>query len=382
MYLIVVVASLIMPTGVIAQSSALTGLIAQYIDLYDHGRLAEAESTASEAIQLARQELGKTDARIAILLRDLAEISKASGKLADALRLNAEALALTETGLGKDHPDVAALLLERADIYRSLGRFADAASAYERATNIDQRVIASRGFRSSFGGSGLGGLGPKMINSVYDFFDRESGELEGYGRYTYVLIPNPSSRNAKFLKVLLKTTRPGETLTFNRDMLNVFYIPVRKGYQDAARDLSTKQIGSAADVAAPIAGAYYDHSYATDLLSQLCDTRAEVTPGICATALSQGPYLVTLSKRFNEHKEKPGPFLIADLSDVHPDAFRKFTDEVKVQVKQADFTDLERIQQTRLKLLNIILVAGDWLSAVKPAVAEIVELVAPLRKKK
>ena len=111
MRLIVVVATLIVPIDVIAQSNALTGLIAQYVDLYDHGRFAKAESTASEAILLARQELGEKDARIAILLRDLAEISRASGKLSDALHLNEQALALTVSALGKDHADVAALLL-------------------------------------------------------------------------------------------------------------------------------------------------------------------------------------------------------------------------------------------------------------------------------
>ena len=377
-----VVAFLITSTGALAQSNVLTSLVAHYVDLYDHARFAEAESVASEAILLARQELGETDARIAILLRDLAEISRASGKLTDALRLNAQAFALSESKLGKDHPDVAELLLEQAEIYRSLGRFDDAVGAYERAIKIDQRVFGKRGFESGFGGTGLGDLGPKMINSVYDFFDRESSELRDYGRYTYVLIPNPSSRNVKFLEVLLESTRSGETLTFDRRRLNVFYIPVRRLYQDAARDLSTRRIGSAASIAAPIAGAYYDHNYATDLLSWLCDIKEEAMPEICATALSQGPYLVTLSKRFSEHKKKPGPFLIADLSDVHPDAFWKFIDEVKVQVKQADWTDLERIEQTRLKLLSIILVTSDWVSVLKPAVTEMVELVVPLLKNK
>lgn len=316
MRLIAVVAFLIAPSGGLAQSNSLTDLIAQYADLYDQARFAEAELTASDAVQLAEQEMGKTDARIAALVRDLAEINRASGKLTDALRLNEQALSLTENALGKDHPDVAALLLERAEIYRSLGRFGDAAKTYEHATEIDQNVFSTRGFEAGFGGTGLGGLGPKMINSVYDFFDRVSSELGDYGRYTYVFIPSPSPRNAKFLEALLETTRSGETLTFDRRKLNVFYVPVRTRYQDAARDLATKNVGSAGGVAAPIAGAYYDYDYATDLLSRLCDVKAGSALRICATALSQGPYLVTLSKRFSEHKEIPGPFLIVDMTDV------------------------------------------------------------------
>ena len=69
------------------------------------------------------------------------------------------------------------------------------------------------------------------------------------------------------------------------------------------------------------------------------------------------------------------PYLFIDLSNVHERAFGEFIAAYKEQVKRNDFSDLERIDTFRLRVLSIILTAADWVGPIKGAVADTVHLV-------
>jgi hypothetical protein len=66
--------------------------------------------------------------------------------------------------------------------------------------------------------------------------------------------------------------------------------------------------------------------------------------------------------------------LLVDLSDVHERAFGEFIHAIKEQMMQPDFTDRQKIDTLRLRLLDITLKAADWLVPIKEGVAEIVFL--------
>jgi hypothetical protein len=216
------------------------------------------------------------------------------------------------------------------------------------------------------------------VNNVWDFYDRHSREREDYGRYTYVLAPPGSERRRQqaLLNAVLTGTGWAERLEFDRRKLNVFYFPVLDDYQDAARRLATSRPD---DAAGPIVFNYYDSNLASELLSRLCGAASSgvAPPGICKTDLSSGPYVVTLAKTLKQQESDPGPYLVVDLSNVHPDAFRRIVEQLKVQVRQPEFTDLQRVSQTRLELLSIILNASEMMKGVQSTMASLVELVTP-----
>jgi hypothetical protein len=64
--------------------------------------------------------------------------------------------------------------------------------------------------------------------------------------------------------------------------------------------------------------------------------------------------------------------LFVDLSDIHERAFGEFIRAIKEQVMVADFTDRQKVDTLRLRLLDITLKAADWLDPIKEGIAEIV----------
>ena len=59
---------------------------------------------------------------------------------------------------------------------------------------------------------------------------------------------------------------------------------------------------------------------------------------------------------------------------MHEKAFGEFIAAYKEQVKRTDYSDLERVNTLRLRLLNIILTAADWIDPIKGAITDIVQL--------
>jgi len=358
-----------------AQPDSVVRNIERYTALYQLGQYAEAESMLRQTIAASERESGKDGLAVGGLRRDLGELHRVQGEYTEAEQEYLKALTILENALGDDHPEIAVLLLELTEIFRLQRAYSKAQATYSRAIQIAPKLVVRGGFELV---DGRGALTPSPVyNSVVDFFDREHVELADYGRYTYVLIPSPSTRSTELISLLLVSTPRGEIFEFDRKKLNVFYIPVKNDYQDAARGVA---LATAAEQAAqPIAIAYYDYDFAAELLTRLCDASysGQHLPSICASSLDDGPYLVTFAGQFARQQSNPHPYLLLDLSGVHADAFDKFINALKVQIKGPDFTEVGRIAVTRLALLNIILKTADLMNPIKTAVADVFELVEP-----
>jgi hypothetical protein len=95
---------------------------------------------------------------------------------------------------------------------------------------------------------------------------------------------------------------------------------------------------------------------------------------LCAGDLSRGPYLFTYARPLSNLSPVPPPYLFVDLSPVHERAFSEFIAAYKAQVKRTDYTDQERIETFRLRLLSIVLTAADWVGPAGTAVADILHM--------
>jgi hypothetical protein len=211
---------------------------------------------------------------------------------------------------------------------------------------------------------------PGISLSVYGFFDQQRSEEEGYGLYTYVLLaaaPGTSQRNAAFLRRLLASTgRTDSELAAVRRQLNIFYVPTQNRIQ--ALVIARSSADAAAAIAAP---SVYDYQQAGRLLVRLCTESVSSNPKLCASAW-RGPYFLTLSEPLGASAALSPTRLVVDLSDIHERAFGEFIRAVKEQVMRRDFTDRQKVDTLRLRLLDITLKAADWLDPIKEGIAEIV----------
>lgn len=206
--------------------------------------------------------------------------------------------------------------------------------------------------------------------SVYGFFDKPSSVEEGYGLYTYVLLvpgAGANRRNVTFLQALLGSThRTDSELAALRPQLNIFYIPTQNRIQALVIARSAADAGAA--LAAPD---IYHFEHVEKLLFRLCTEPATSNPELCSSAW-RGPYLLTLSEPLTDGGSISPAHLFVDLSDVHEDAFGEFIRAIKQQVMRPDFTDRQKVDALRLRLLDITLKAADWLDPIKEGIAEIV----------
>jgi hypothetical protein len=189
-----------------------------------------------------------------------------------------------------------------------------------------------------------------------------------YGLYSYVLFPTYSSRAESFLEELFKTTGYTATSLIDVQNLNVIYIPTREDQQSSLRSMVS---GRLAPLAPSFATQFYDYNLAQKFLAQICVVPTEVIRDLCATDLSDGPYLFTYARPVSTLSSIPPPYLVLDLSHVHILAFGEFIAAYKAQVKRIDYSDHERINTLRLRVLNILLTAADWISPTKSAIADI-----------
>jgi hypothetical protein len=364
------------PPRMSGESADVAALIRRYVEDYGRSRLAEAEEVATAAVKLASSTAGPGSPLVGYLLRDLGEIQRKRQRYEEAERSYLAALAILTAALPRNHPDLAVLYLEVTEIYRLRGNFDAAADMFKRAAAIDETVALRGGTFQAGTGPALAGSSVALVSSVWDFYDRRNPERDGFGRYTYVLAPRDSSRRRAVLEAVLAGTARADRIEFDRRKLNVFYVPVRDDYQEPSRRLVTTRPEGAAG---PIALNYYDTDLSADVLNRLCGTAYTglQPPTICKSDLSRGPYLVTLTKALREHEAAPGPYLVVDLSDIHVDAFAKIVDLMKVQIREPEFTNLQRVSTTRVALLSMILSAADWIGGVQAGMKDIVELIAP-----
>jgi hypothetical protein len=210
-----------------------------------------------------------------------------------------------------------------------------------------------------------------MLGSVFDYLYRAGTEKPQYGLYSYVLFPIYKQRVKHFLQELFKTTSFVELINISFENLNIIYLPTRADRQSSLIPIVAD--GSAPSVI-PFALQFYDYALAQKILAQICTAPTEAIRTVCGTDLTRGPYLFTFRYPASALSPVPPPYLFVDLSNVHERAFGEFITAYKEQVKRTDYTDLERIDNLRLSLLNIVLTSADWIGPIKGTIENILHL--------
>lgn len=214
-------------------------------------------------------------------------------------------------------------------------------------------------------------LNVHVLTSVYEYLHRTGIEKPGYGLYSYALFPVHSSRAERFSEDLFKTTGYVVESRIDFENLNVIYLPTREDRLSSLLSVLSESPDPPADT---FAEQFYDYALARRLLAQICTEPAEEIRDICATDLSRGPYLFTYSQPVSELSIIPPPYLFLDLSYVHERAFSEFIAAYKEQIKRPDYTDRERVNTLRLRLLSIVLTAADWVEPIRVSIADILHM--------
>ena len=222
-------------------------------------------------------------------------------------------------------------------------------------------------------GAAIGGHHSQpILGSAYDYLYRAATEKPGYGLYTYLLMPFSSARSERILIELFKTTSFVEISGISNDRLNIIYLPTRP--EKTASLIPLVSDGSAPPSDLFLAD-YYNHTLARKLLARVCDTPTQLLRKVCGTDLSRGPYLFTYPRPVSEATSLSPPYLFMDMSNVHERAFGEFLAAYKEQMKRPDFSDIERIDNLRLRILSIVLTAADWIDPIRGALADTVYMV-------
>lgn len=210
--------------------------------------------------------------------------------------------------------------------------------------------------------------------TAYGFLEEFGREKEGYGLYSYVLFPHRSPRAKALLEDLFATTGAAAESRIAPENINILYLPT---IQIGANPPSRRSASGPEALAARLHEDVYDYALARALLAKICTAPADPVADVCAGALSRGPYLFTYARPVSTLSPVPPPYLFVDLSPVHERAFGEFIAAYKAQVKRTDYTDRERIETFRLRLLSIVLTAADWIGPARTAVADILHVAEP-----
>lgn len=221
------------------------------------------------------------------------------------------------------------------------------------------------------GGVMAGAYDRQILGSVYGYLYRPATEQPLYGLYSYLLLPNISARSERFLEELFKTTSFVSLSEITVANLNIIYLPTR---EDKLPSLIPKITDGSAPPVHLFATQFYDYPFANKLLAQICESPSKVVHDVCNSDLSRGPYLFTFVRPSSTLVPVPPPYLFVDLSSVHQRAFGEFVAAYKEQVKRSDYSDLERVKNFRLRILNIILTAADWIGPIEETIAEVVQI--------
>jgi hypothetical protein len=219
------------------------------------------------------------------------------------------------------------------------------------------------------------GHGPhRILETGYKPLTELGKEEAGYGLYSYALMPTNSDRSSSFLAEIFKAIPSVEATAAAPAEVNILYIPLRKGTEPAfGRALEQASRSSNIDtLASRYAKDLYDYKLARAILDHLCNPPAASMRSFCAGDISRGPYLFAYAAPASKFEPVPPPFLFVDLSDVHERAFAEFVGAFREQVKREDVSDRARINTLRLSILNLALLAADWITPVEKKVVEIV----------
>lgn len=208
---------------------------------------------------------------------------------------------------------------------------------------------------------------PSILGTAYEFLYGPGAEADGYGLYSYLILPRSSDRAVAFLSEVVGRFPAASSIAQSKKRINILYLPTKAGGRGQAAfpaDATPAMIKSFLDK-------NYDFGMAQDLLFHLCDKPAPAVAQLCSNDLSGGPYILTYATKVSDLSPLPPPFLFVDLTNVRTRAFPLFIAAYAAQVKQPDFADGARLADFRLELANIVLTAADWVQPVSGAMAEI-----------
>ena len=97
----------------------MTRAIKQSKELQSQGKYEEALPFAEQALSIAKGLFGRKDAKVAILLDNLAVLYNSQSEFSVAENYYEQALAVREEALGSQHPDVAASFNRLAVFYHT-----------------------------------------------------------------------------------------------------------------------------------------------------------------------------------------------------------------------------------------------------------------------
>jgi hypothetical protein len=212
----------------------------------------------------------------------------------------------------------------------------------------------------------------RILETGYSHLSELGQEDDGYGLYSYAILPSESRRAATFLSQLFKEIPSIGDTSAQRSQLNIFYVPLKKDRESEFATLAQASGANSEKMGAEYSRSFYDYRIARALLNHVCNPPADSIRELCDGDMSRGPYIFTYASPASSMDSVPPPFLFVDLSDVHEQAFGELIAAFRSQVKRDDISDQARIRTLRLMILDIALTAADWVNPVEKAIADIV----------
>ncbi len=212
----------------------------------------------------------------------------------------------------------------------------------------------------------------RILETGYSHLSELGKEDEGYGLYSYAILPSDTRRAEIFLTELFKKIPLIDQTSARRSQLNIFYIPLQKDRASDLAGLIQTSSANAGKMGADYSRSFYDYRMARALLDHVCNPPADSIRRLCDGDLSRGPYIFTYASPASSMNSVLPPFLLVDLSNVHAQAFGEFIAAFRAQVKRDDITDQARIRTLRLTILDVALTAADWVNPIENAIADIV----------
>jgi hypothetical protein len=225
------------------------------------------------------------------------------------------------------------------------------------------------------GSSGAGSTArarPRILETGYSHLAELGKEADGYGLYSYVILPSDDNRAALFLGEVFKEIPSIGDTSAKPSQLNILYVPLRKDKQADFTAMLKAPGRDAVKLGAEYTKSFYDYKMARALLDHVCNPPDPSVLKLCNGDLSRGPYIFTYASPASKIEPVPPPFLLVDLGDVHERAFGELLAAFQAQVKREDIGDQAKIRTMRLNILQIALTAADWVTPVQKAIADIV----------
>jgi hypothetical protein len=200
-------------------------------------------------------------------------------------------------------------------------------------------------------------------------------EVDGYGLYSYAIMPFNSDRARLFLSEVFKSVPSIDKAGAPPHRLNIFYVPLLKEKEAGLTAMLQTSDGDPAKIGAEYAKSFYDYEMARVLLNHVCNPPDPKLRDLCNGGLSGGPYILTYAAPASTMEPLPPPFLFVDLSLVEARGFAELLDAFKAQVKREDISDRARIDTLQLKVLQFVMQASVTIGPVEEAVGKIIHAV-------